>query len=162
MDIRFLTLMEFQNVHFFRFITFSILLAVGCYTLVHLSDISASELALIVPCLLVMAWRFVVEWLRLEKCGPACIHNDELVISRADGHRRVPLREIRSVTSKHSIFMVRRYRSWSEHLAFLEFTLGNGERVRTLVESAVFEFPAGKETLAAVQAAVLAAKMKST
>lgn len=161
MDIRFLTLMEFQSVHFFRFITFAILVAMGCYTLLNLSDMTARELAFIGPCLLIMSWRFAVEWFRVEKCGPAFIHDDELVISRADDHRRIPLREIRSVTSNHSIFMVRRYRSWSEHLAFLEFRLNNGECVHTLVESAVFERPAGKESLLAVQTAVLAAKMKS-
>jgi hypothetical protein len=46
-------------------------------------------------------------------------------------------------------------------VAFLQVTLTNGERIHTLVESRVFEFPAGKRTLRAMQAAVLAAKTKT-
>jgi hypothetical protein len=107
-----------------------------------------------------MSGRFAVEWRRLSKCAPACIHDDELIVSGASSHRQIPLQEIRSITSSHSIFMVRRYRSWTDHLAFLEFTLSSGERVHTLVESAVFEFPAGKRSLLQMRQAVLAAKRK--
>jgi len=102
-----------------------------------------------------------VEWRRLNKAGAASIHNDELIIASENDHRRIPLSSVRSVTSKHSLFMVRRYRSWSEHLGFVEFTLHNGERVYTLAESAVFEWPAAGHSLAAIQAAVVAAKVKS-
>lgn len=159
MDIRFLDLTEFQRVHFYRFITLAILAAASILTLASLPDLSASE-RLLVPCILLLCGRFAVEWLRVQKSAPAFIHNDELVLSSADGHRQIPLRDIRTVTSSHSIFMVRRYRSWSDHLAFLEITLNSGERVHTLIESAVFERPAGKQALAAVKTAVLAAKMK--
>jgi len=161
MDIRFLTLMEFQSVYFYRFVTLAIFLAMGVFALIKLGDMTRSELLFIGPCLLIMWSRFAVECLRLNKCGPAFIHNDELVISRDAGHRQIPLKHIRSIRSKHSVFMVRRYRSWSDHLAFLEFTLDNGERVYTLAESAVFEYPAAKQSLAALQAAVLAAKVQS-
>jgi len=46
------------------------------------------------------------------------------------------------------ILMARRYRSWSECIAFLNITLTNGKRVHTMVESAALEFPAGKRDLA--------------
>ncbi|MDH1261844.1 hypothetical protein [Pseudomonas sp. GD03944] len=162
MDIRFLTLMEFQRVYFYRFITLAILAAIGLVILFGAATAPVSDLLFVGGVLLLMGWRFGVECLRLKKCGPAFIHNDELVISRDANRRQIPLTNIRSVTSKHSFFMVRRYQSWSDHLAFLEFTLNTGERVYTLVESAVFERPAAKQSLAALQAAVLAAKVKNT
>lgn len=102
-----------------------------------------------------------MKWIHLRKAGPASIHGDELIISNENDHRRIPLVSVHTVTTKHSLFMVRRYRSWSEHLAFVEVTLHNGERVYTLAESAVFESPAAKRSVAAIQAAVLAAKVKS-
>ena len=126
-----------------------------------LPDMKRAEIWVIVPGLLMLWGRFAVEYVRVKKCGPAFIHNDELVITRDAGHRQIPLTRIRSVTSKHSLFMVRRYRSWTDHLAFLQVTLNNGERVYTLAESKVFEYPAGQNTLNAIQAAVLAAKTKS-
>ena len=161
MDTRFLTLMEFQNVYFYRFVTLAILVAVGVLLLFALPEMKRSEIWLVVPVLFIMWGRFAVEYVRVNKCGPAFIHNDELVITRAASHRQIPLTRIRSITSKHSLFMVRRYRSWTDHLAFLEVTLNNGERVYTLAESKVLEYPAGKKTLSAIQAAVLAAKTKS-
>ncbi|BAP78884.1 hypothetical protein MT1_1706 [Pseudomonas sp. MT-1] len=161
MDTRFLTLMEFQNVYFYRFITLAIFVTTGVLLLFIFPEMKRSEISVVVPVLFILWGRFAVEYVRLKKCGPAFIHNDELVISRDGGHRQIPLTRIRSVTSKHSLFMVRRYRSWTDHLAFLQVTLNNGERVYTLAEGAVFEYPAGKKTLAAIQAAVLAAKTKS-
>lgn len=161
MNTRFLTLMEFQSVYFYKFITLAILMAIGILLLFALPEMKRSEMSVVVPVLFILWGRFAVEYFRVMKCGPAFIHNDELVISRDEGHRQIPLTSISSVTSKHSLFMVRRYRSWTDHLAFLQVTLNNGERIYTLVESAVFEYPAGKRTLSAIQAAVLAAKTKS-
>ena len=158
MDTRFLSLMEFQNVYFYRFVTLAIFVTVGVMLLFALPEMKRSEIWVIVPVLFILAGRFAVEYVRVKKCGPAFIHNDELVITRDAGHQQIPLTRIRSVTSKHSLFMVRRYRSWTDHLAFLQVTLNNGERVYTLAESKVF---AGKKTLSAIQAAVLAAKTKS-
>jgi hypothetical protein len=80
------------------------------------------------------------------------------VLAGPGGRRRIPLRSIRAARTAHSILMARRYRSWSEGLAFLEITLTNGQRVHTLVESGVWEFPAGKETLGALRSAVVEAK----
>ncbi|MCQ4260698.1 hypothetical protein [Stutzerimonas stutzeri] len=161
MDTRFLTLMEFQNVYFYRFITLAIFVTSCILLLFALPDMKRAEIWLVVPVLFILGGRFGVECVRLKKCGPAFIHNDEFVITRDASHRQIPLARIRSVTSKHSLFMVRRYRSWTDHLAFLEVTLNNGERVYTLAESKVFEYPAGKKTLSVIQAAVLAAKTKS-
>ena len=56
----------------------------------------------------------------------------------------------------------REYGKMPDGVMVKEFTLHNGERVYTLAESAVFESPAAKHSLAAIQAAVLAAKVKST
>ncbi|MBD9655859.1 hypothetical protein IB239_13640 [Pseudomonas sp. PDM12] len=162
MDIRFLTFPDFHNVYFYRSITLAILLAIGGLVLFKAPATRLPELLLVASCLLLMAWRFALEWRRLNKAGAASIHNDELIVASENDHRRIPLSSVRSVASKHSLFMVRRYRSWAEHLAFVEFTLHNGERVYTLAESAVFESPAAKHSLAAIQAAVLAAKVKST
>ncbi|WP_217474734.1 hypothetical protein [Stutzerimonas stutzeri] len=158
MDTRFLSLMEFQNVYFYRFVTLAIFVTIGVMLVFALPDMKLAEIWVVVPVLFIMWGRFAVEYVRVKKCGPAFIHNDELVITRDEGHRQIPLTRIRSVTSKHSLFMVRRYRSWTDHLAFLQITLNDGERVYTLAESKVFEYPAGKKTLSAIQAAVLAAK----
>ena len=161
MDARFLTFMEFQSVYFYKFITLAIFVAIGVLLLFALPEMKRSEMAVVVPVLFILWWRFAVEYFRIRKCGPAFIHDDGLVISREESRWQIPLTSIRSVTSKHSLFMVRRYRSWTDHLAFLQVTLNNGERLYTLAESAMFEYPAGKETLSAIQAAVLAAKTKS-
>ncbi|MFV3305929.1 hypothetical protein ACNFBT_11665 [Pseudomonas sp. NY15181] len=160
MDARLLPQAEFDNVHFFRTFTLLILIALGAFTLTKLA---AGAIAVVSPVplvLLALGGRFVVEWRRLARCRPAFIDNEELVLCGLRSHRQIPLRSIQSVRSRHSLFMVRRYRSWSEHLAFLEFTLNDGERVATLAESGVLEFPAGAGTLKAVEAAILAAKMK--
>lgn len=161
MDIRLLTFLEFQNVYFYRFITLACLLPVCGLSLVNLIETDRTDARVVAVGAAVLMWRFSVEWLRLRKCAPAVLHDNELVISSATGHRRIPLASVSSVTSRHSLFMVRRYRSWTDHLAFLEFTLNTGERVHTLAESAVFEFPASKKTLAAIRTAVLTAKSKS-
>ena len=160
MEVRLLPQSEFGNVQFFRIITLFFLLAIAGITLKGLAD---GEVALLSPLpfiVLAMAGRFIVEWLRVAKSQPAFIHADELVLCGADSNRRVPLAKINSTKSRHSIFMVRRYRSWSEHVAFLELTLNNGERLYTLAESAIFEMPPAKGTVKAVDAAVLSAKMK--
>ena len=161
MDTRFLTFMEFQSVHFYRFITLAIFVASGVLLLFALPEMKPAETSVIVPVLLILWGRFAVEYSWVKKSGHALIHNDELVVSGVGGRRRIPLTRIRSVSSRHSVFMVRRYRSWTDHVAFLQVTLTNGERIHTLVESKVFEFPAGKRTLRAMQAAVLAAKTKT-
>lgn len=160
MDIRFLTFPDFHSVYFYRSITLAILLAIGGLVLFKAAEMRLPELLVVGGCLLLMGWRFALEWRRLNKAGPASVHGDELIISNENDHRRIPLGSVHTVTTKHSLFMVRRYRSWSEHLAFVEFTLHNGERVYTLAESAVFESPAAKRSLTALQAAVLAAKVK--
>lgn len=161
MEIRLLTLLEFQSVYFYKLITLAILLALGGFVLFKLTGTPFAEIRLVALVVLVMAGRFAVEWLRVKKCAPAFIQDAELVLCGATTTRRIPLATIQSVTSKHSLFMVRRYRSFTEHLAFIEVTLNTGERVYTLAESAVLEFPAGKTTLAAIQAAVLDAKVKT-
>lgn len=161
MDIRFLTFPDFHSVYFYRSITLAILVAIGGLMLFKASQIRLPELLLVGSCLLLMGWRFAVEWRRMNKAGPASIYNDELIIASEGDHRQIPLSSVQTVTTKHSLFMVRRYRSWTEHLAFVEFTLHNGERLYTLAESAVFESPAAKRSLAAIQAAVMAAKVKS-
>jgi hypothetical protein len=161
MDIRFLTFPDFHSVYFYRSITLAILLAIAGLVLFKAPATRLPELLLVGGCLLLMGWRFAVEWRRLNKAGAASIHNDELIVASESDHRRIPLSSVHAVATKHSLFMVRRYRSWSEHLAFVEFTLHNGECVYTLAESAVFEKPAAKRSLAAIQAAVMAAKVKS-
>lgn len=161
MDTRFLTFMEFQNVYFYRFITLAILVATGVLLLFALPGMKRAEMSVVVPVLVILWGRFAVEYFRVKASGPAFVHNDELVISGA-GSRQIPLTRIRSVSSRHSVFMVRRYRSWTDHLAFLQVTLTNGERIYTLVESKFFEFPPGKETLSAMQAAVLVAKTRKS
>lgn len=160
MDTRFLTFMEFESVYFYRFITLAIFVTSAVLLLFALPEMKPAEMSVIAPVLFILWGRFAVEYVRVKKSGPAFIHDDELVISGVGGRRQIPLTRIRSVSSRHSVFMVRRYRSWTDHLAFLQVTLTNGERIHTLVESKVFEFPAGKGTLRAMQAAVLAAKTK--
>lgn len=161
MDLRLLTFLEFHNVHFYRFITLAILLPVCVLSLINLLNTGRTDALVVSLGALLMLGRFSIEWLRVSQCAPAFIHDDELVISGAKGHRRIALASVRSIRSRHSLFMVRRYRSWTDHLAFLEITLNNGERIHTLAESAVLEFPAGKKTLAAMRTAVLAAKTRS-
>ncbi|MBD9484789.1 hypothetical protein IB229_17540 [Pseudomonas sp. PDM14] len=161
MDVRLLTFLEFSNVHFYRVITLAILLPVCGLSLINLINTGQTDALLMSIGAFILMARFSVEWRRVRQSAPAFLHEDELIISRADGHRRIPLASIRSVRSRHSLFMVRRYRSWSDHLAFLQFTLNNGERLHTLAESAVLEFPAGKKSLSAIRAAVLAAKTRS-
>ena len=161
MDIRFLTFPEFQNVYFYRSITLAILAAAGVLVIVRAPDTRLPELMVVSGCLLIMAWRFALEWRRLSKAGPASVHEEELIVASPHGDRRIALSSVQAVATMHSLFMVRRYRSWSDHLAFLQFTLHNGERVYTLVESAVFESPAAKRSLAAIRAAVMEAKVRS-
>lgn len=161
MEIRLLSRTEFDNVHFYRTFTLLILLALGVFTVIKLVAGAITLFSAVPMVMVILIGRFAVEWLRVAKCEPAFIDNDELVLCGEKSHRRIPLTTISSVRSRHSLFMVRRYRSWSEHLAFLQFTLNNGELVQTLTESAVFEFPAGGATLKAVEAAILAAKTQS-
>ncbi|MCP8464937.1 hypothetical protein NK553_13365 [Pseudomonas sp. ZM23] len=161
MDVRLLSRAEFDNVHFYRAFTLLILLALVVFALIKLAAGAITLFSPVPLILLVMVGRFAVEWLRVAKCEPAFIDKGELVLCNESGFRRIPLTSIRAVRSRHSLFMVRRYRSWSEHLAFLDFTLNNGERVHTLTESGVFEFPAGTGTLRAVEAAILEAKTQS-
>lgn len=161
MEIRLLSRTEFDNVHFYRTFTLLILLALGAFTVIKLFGGAITLISAVPILLLALGGRFAVEWRRVSASEPAFIDNDELVLCGEKSHRRIPLTTISSVRSRHSLFMVRRYRSWSEHLAFLQFTLNNGERVQTLTESAVFEFPAGGATLKAVEAAILAAKTQS-
>src|SRR5690606_40136530 len=117
MDTRFLTFMEFQSVYFSRFITLAIFVASGVLLLFALPDMKRAEMSVVVPVLLVLWGRFAVEYFWVRKSGHALIHNDELLVSGARGRRRVPLIRIRSVSSRHSVFMVRRYRSWTDHVA---------------------------------------------
>lgn len=161
MEVRLLSRAEFDNVQFYRAFTLLILLALGVFTVIKLAAGAITVFSAVPMVMLILIGRFAVEWLRVAKCEPAFIDNDELVLCGETSYRQIALTTISSVRSRHSLFMVRRYRSWSEHLAFLEFTLNNGERVQTLAESAVFEFPAGGSTLKAVEAAILAAKTKS-
>lgn len=161
MDVRLLTFLEFNKVHFYRFITLAFLLPICGLSLINLVKTGRTDALLLSIGMLILMARFGVEWRRVRQSAPAFLHEDELLITSADGQHRIPLTRIRSVRSRHSLLMVRRYRSWSHHLAFLEFTLNSGERLHTLAESAVFEFPAGKNTLSAIRAAVLAAKTRS-
>lgn len=160
MEVRLLPQTEFDNVHFYRAVTLLILLALAAFTLIHLFKGKITLISPVPVALLLLSWRFAVEWRRVAQSQPAFIDKDELVLCGTDNHRRIPLEQIASLRSRHSLFMVRRYRSWSEHLAFLDFTLNNGERVSTLTESGVFERPAGSGTLRAIDSAILAAKMK--
>lgn len=160
MEVRFLPQTEFDNVHFYRAATLLILLAMAVFTLIKLFSGAVALFSALPLCLLLLGGRFAVEWRRVSKAEPAFIDKGELVLCGNDSHRQIALEKIRSVRSRHSLFMVRRYRSWSEHLAFVEFTLDNGERVSTLAESRVFELPAASATLAAVESAILATKVK--
>lgn len=160
MEVRFLPQTEFDNVHFYRAVTLLILLAMAVFMLIKMFSGVVALFSALPLCLLLFGGRFAVEWRRVSKAEPAFIDKGELVLCGQDSHRQIALETISSVRSRHSLFMVRRYRSWSEHLAFLEFTLNDGERVATLAESGVLEFPAGAGTLKAVEAAILAAKVK--
>jgi len=160
MEVRFLPQTEFDNVLFYRAVTLLILLAMVAFTLIKLFSGVVALFSALPLCLLVLVGRFAVEWRRVSRAEPAFIDKGELVLCGQESHRQIPLEKISSVRSRHSLFMVRRYRSWSEHLAFVEFTLDSGERVSSLAESRVFELPAASGTLAAVQAAIVAAKVK--
>lgn len=160
MEVRFLPQTEFDNVLFYRAVTLLILLAMVAFTLIKLFSGVVALFSALPLCLLVLVGRFAVEWRRVSRAEPAFIDKGELVLCGQESHRQIPLEKISSVRSRHSLFMVRRYRSWSEHLAFVEFTLDSGERVSSLAESRVFELPAASGTLSAVQAAIVAAKVK--
>lgn len=160
MEVRLLPQTEFDNVHFYRAVTLLILLAMAVFTLIKVFSGVVALFSALPLCLLVLGGRFAVEWRRVSKAERAFIDKGELVLCGQDSHRQIALETISSVRSRHSLFMVRRYRSWSEHLAFVEFTLANGERVSTLAESRVLERPAASGTLAAVESAILAAKVK--
>lgn len=160
MDVRFLSLPEFHRVHFFRLITLAIFLAMGVLVLYRLPDTPVGQLALLGGFLTVLYGRFAVEWLWLRTSLCASLHGDELILSTEHDRRQIPLHSISHVESRRSLFMVRRYRSWGEHLAFVRLTLQSGERIQVLVESAVLEFPPGRHSLAALRAAVMAAKVR--
>ncbi|GLK89375.1 hypothetical protein [Pseudomonas turukhanskensis] len=161
MDLRLLTLPEIHKVHFYRLITLVCLSVIGVMTVFALLEKTTTEAQVFALVVLVMLARFGWEWVTVSRCTPVFVLGDELVLAGEHGSRRVPLTQVREVTSRHAIFMTRRYRSWSEHLAFMQLTLATGERIFTLAESGVFEFPAGKITLAALQAVVLEAKTRS-
>ncbi|MDG9855192.1 hypothetical protein N5C93_29915 [Pseudomonas nitroreducens] len=160
MDVRFLPQPEFDNVHFYRAMTLLILLAMAAFTLIKMFGGAIGVFSGLPLFLLLLGWRFAVEWRRVSQAEPAFIDKGELVLCGKQSHRQIALERISSVRSRHSLFMVRRYRSWSEHLGFVEFTLNDGERVSTLAESQVFERPAASGTLAAIEAAILEAKVK--
>ncbi|MFJ3260152.1 hypothetical protein ACIPK7_07875 [Pseudomonas sp. NPDC086581] len=160
MEVRFLPQTEFDNVHFYRAVTLLILLAMAAFTLIKMFSGVVPLFSTLPFSLLLLGGRFAVEWRRVSQAEPAFIDKGELVLCSNESHRQIALEKISSVRSRHSLFMVRRYRSWSEHLAFVEFTLDSGERVSTLAESRVFELPAASGTLAAIEAAILAAKVK--
>lgn len=157
MHVRLLPPTEFDSIYIYRFITLIILAALVAVVVFAVNDAPRRDVYFLAVCVFLFAWRFAVEWLRLRKCAPAFIDGDTLVFSAAT-RQRIPLKHIRSIASRHSFLTVRRYRSWSEHLAFLEITLSNGRRFHTLAESRVFEFPAARDTVHGIQAAVMAAK----
>ena len=160
MDVRFLSLPEFHRVYFFRLITLAMFLVIGLVVLWKLPSTPPAQLALIGGFLALLYGRFAVEWRWLRRCMCASLHGDELILSTEREQRQVPLHSVSQVESRRSLFMVRRYRSWSEHLAFVRLTLSDGERIQVLVESAVLEFPPGRHSLAALRAAVMAAKVR--
>ncbi|MEK1943692.1 MAG: hypothetical protein AAAB16_25235 [Pseudomonas sp.] len=160
MDMRFLTLLDYQSVHLYKFITLTCFVLMTVMAALGATTMTRGDMVFLVPLLLLLWGRFAVEYRRLRKCAMAFVHNDELVLTQGHSHRQIPLASITAVKSQYSLLIARRYRSWTEHVAFLQVTLNTGERVYTLVESAVLEVPPGKETLAGVQAAVLAAKGK--
>lgn len=161
MDVRFLSAHEFDKVYFYCWITGAVLLAIVVLILSRIGQEPVRDLLLVSGLVSPLVVRFVIELRRLLRSGPAFIHQDQLFIVKGDSRRQVALSSIHSAKSSHSIFMVRRYRSWSDHIAFLEITLANGQRVGTLVDSAMFESPAGKESLAGLRAAVSAARAAS-
>lgn len=160
MDARLLPQTEFDSVHFFRAITLAILLVISGMAVAGVADGEIGLISALPLVIQALAIRFALEWRRVTRCMPAFIHDDELVLCGVGSHRRIELSKVSSVRSRHSIFMVRRYRSWSEHVAFLEVTLNDGERVHTLAESAVLECPPAKHAVKAIEAAVLSAKMR--
>ncbi|MDD0842832.1 hypothetical protein [Pseudomonas sp. Gutcm_11s] len=160
MDVRLLPQLEFGNVHFYRVVTLLFLLVIVGITLTGVADGEVALFSLLPLVVLAMLCRFGIEWLRVSRCQPAFIHDDELVLCGDDSNLRVELTKISSVRSRHSLFMVRRYRSWSDHLAFVQLTLNDGTRLCTLAESAIFEFPPAKSTVRALEAEILAAKMR--
>ncbi|PTQ70033.1 hypothetical protein [Pseudomonas sp. GV071] len=158
MELRLLTLSEIHKVHFYRLITLVCLSAMALMMLFALLEKATTETQVFSLVVLALLWRFGWEWLKVSRCSPMFVHGDELVVTHKGETRRIALTQVREVTSKHAIFMTRRYRSWSEHLAFMQLTLHSGERLFTLAESGVLEFPAGKVTLQALRAVVVAAK----
>lgn len=161
MDLRLLTLPEMHKVYFYRLITLVCLGGIGVLTVCALWQKFTTETQVFALFAGVMLWRFGWEWAKVSRCVPVFLHEDELVVGGMAATRRIALTQVRAVTSRHAIFMTRRYRSWSEHLAFIELTLSSGERLYALAESGVFEFPAGGETLKALRERVHAAKTKS-
>ena len=164
MDARFLPLNEFHRVHFYRLFTLVCLVGMLLMTLFSVASgahTSRGDVVFIGVVMGAMAWRFALEWRWVNQCGPAFVLNNELVISHNDSHRQIPLANIAMLSSRHCWLMARRYRSWRDHLAIVEITLHSGERLCTLVDSGVLEFPAGKQSLTALRAAVLEAKVKS-
>ncbi len=160
MVVRLLPPTEFDSVYLYRFVTLVVLAALVGMVLLALGDSPQRDVALLAACVFLVASRFAVEWLRLRECAPAILHGDTLVFLAATRHR-IALQNIRTVTSRRSFVTVRRYRSWTEHVAFLEITLTNGRRLHTLAASAVFESPAGRDTVYGLQAAAMAAKTDS-
>ncbi|MEN0106880.1 MAG: hypothetical protein AAGC84_10690 [Pseudomonas sp.] len=158
LDLRLLTLSEIHKVHFYRAITLLCLAVVGVMMVCALVTQPTTETLVFSLLVAAMLWRFGWEWLLVSRCTPVFVHGTELVVGGMAGTRRIVLTQVREVQSRHAIFMTRRYRSWSEHLAFMQVTLNNGERIYALAESGVFEFPAGKVTLLALRAAVAEAK----
>lgn len=161
MDLRLLTLPELHKVYFYRLMTLVCLAPMGVLTLCALVQNPTAATTVFAVLMGVMLGRFGWEWRTVNRCVPLFVQGDELIVGGTGATRRIALTQVRAVTSRHAIFMTRRYRSWSEHLAFMQVTLSTGERVFTLAESGVFEFPAGKTTLAALQADVTQAKTRS-
>ena len=161
MELRLLTLSEIHKVYFYRLITVVCLAPMGVLSALALVQKPSAQTLVFVVVMLGMLARFAWEWAKVNLCTPVFVHGDELVVAGEKETRRVPLTQVRSVSSRHAIFMTRRYRSWSEHLGFVQITLSSGERIFTLAESRVFESPAAKATVAALQAVVLEAKTKS-
>ncbi|WP_243434900.1 hypothetical protein [Pseudomonas sp. 30_B] len=111
MEVRFLPQTEFDNVHFYRAVTLLILLAMAVLTLIKVFNGVVALFSALPLCLLLLGGRFAVEWRRVSKAEPAFIDKGELVLCGQDSHRQIALETISSVRSRHSLFMVRRYRS---------------------------------------------------
>ncbi len=123
MAMRFLTLLDYQSVHFYKFITLTCFVAMIAMGALGAAATTGGDIAFLVPCLLLLWGRFAVEYWRLKKCAMAFVYNDELVLTQGNAHRHIALASIAQVTSQHSLFIARRYRSWREHVAFLQITL---------------------------------------